>query len=106
MTAYNRNTLLVGLLAAVAIGGAVSYFASARPDGLEKTQEDLGAAEPVREPVAPPPSVFEEYSLTWLGEGFWGDAAAGVFGALLVLVVVLAVARLVRGARRDRRDRP
>ena len=37
MTRYNRNTLLVGLVAALVVGGLVSYFASTHPDGLEKT---------------------------------------------------------------------
>jgi len=100
MTAYDRRTLLVGLAAALVIGGAVSYFASAYPDGLEKTQEDLGAAETVHGTVAHPPSLFEEYSLAWLGEGFWGNAAAGILGALVVLVLVLALGRILRGVRR------
>lgn len=99
MTAYNRRTLLVGIAAAVLVGGVVSYFASTCPDGLEKTQEDLGAAEPVRPPLDVPPVAFQEYNLKWLGEGFWANAAAGIVGSLLVLGLLLGVGRLLRRRR-------
>ena len=104
MNAYNRKTLVVGILIALAIGGVVSYFASGAPDGLEKTQEELGAAEPVQKGVEAPPSVFEEYHLAWLGEGFWGNAVAGIAGSLLVLGLVLAAGHLLK--RRGRRAAP
>ncbi|HUX02912.1 MAG: PDGLE domain-containing protein [Phycisphaerae bacterium] len=96
MNAYNRNTLIVGVAVALLIGGIVSYFASGDPDGLEKTQETLGADKPVHRSVEPPPSLFEGYSLKWLGEGFWSNAVAGVVGILLVLGVLLLVARILK----------
>ena len=99
MTAYNRNTLIVGLAAALAIGAIVSYFASGDPDGLEKTQEDLGAAEPVHTGLDAPPVAFDEYSLKWLGEGFWANAAAGVVGSLLVMGLLLGLGYLLRRKR-------
>jgi cobalt/nickel transport protein len=96
MSSYNRRTLLVGVILALLIGGGVSYFASSAPDGLEKTQEDLGAAEPVHDGVKAAPVLFEDYNLKWLGEGFWANAAAGVFGTLLVLGLLLGLGRLLR----------
>ncbi len=96
MTKTNRNTLLVGLAAAIVVGGGVSYFASAWPDGLEKTQADLGADAPRHGGVEAPPVAFDEYSLAWLGDGFWANAAAGVVGAMLVLAILLGVGRLLR----------
>jgi len=96
MTRYNRNTLIVGLAAAVVVGGVVSYFASPHPDGLEKTQEDLGADQPTHGGVEAPGVVFHEYTLRWFGEGFWGNAAAGVVGSLLVLGIVLVMGRVLR----------
>jgi cobalt/nickel transport protein len=99
MTAYNRNTLIVGLAAALVIGGIVSYFASGHPDGLEKTQEDLGAAEAVHEGLDAAPVAFDEYSLKWLPEGFWANAAAGVVGSLLVMGLLLGLGRLLRRKR-------
>ena len=84
MTAYNRKTLLLGAAIALAVGGIVSYFASGAPDGLEKAQD-----------------VFEEYSLRGLGGGFWGNAAAGVVGSLLVLAILFLVGYLLK-----RRKRP
>jgi len=101
MTPYNRNTLIVGLAAALVVGGIVSYFASDKPDGLEKTQEDLGAAQPVHEGLDAPPVAFDEYSLKWLGEGFWGNAVAGVVGSLLVMGLLLGLGHLLRRKRGD-----
>lgn len=99
MTAYNRNTILVGVVVALVVGGVVSYFASGRPDGLEKSQEDLGAAEPLHTGLDAPPVAFDEYSLKWLGGGFWGNAAAGVIGSLLVMGVLLGLGRVLRPKR-------
>ncbi len=99
MSAYNRNTIIVGLAAALLVGAVVSYFASGNPDGLEKTQEDLGAADAAHQGLQAPPVAFQEYSLTWLGEGFWGNAAAGVFGSLLVMALLLGLGRLLRHKR-------
>ena len=99
MTAYNRNTLIVGLAAALVIGAVVSHFASSHPDGLEKTQEDLGAAEPVHEGLEAPPVAFSAYSLRWLGEGFWANAIAGVVGCLLVMGLLLGLGHLLRRKR-------
>ena len=99
MSAYNRNTIIVGLAAALLVGAVVSYFASGNPDGLEKTQENLGAADTAYQGLQAPPVAFQEYSLTWLGEGFWGNAAAGVFGSLLVMALLLGLGRLLRRKR-------
>lgn len=96
MSAYNRNTLIVGLAAALVVGGIMSYFASDKPDGLEKTQEDLAAAEPAHKGLDAPPVAFEQYTLKWFGEGFWGNAAAGAVGSMLVMGLLLGLGRLVR----------
>ncbi|HUU10597.1 MAG TPA: PDGLE domain-containing protein [Phycisphaerae bacterium] len=96
MTTYNRNTLLVGVVCALAISGIVSYFASGHPDGLEKTQEDLGAAEAVHGGLDAPLVAFNEYSLMGLGDGFWGNAAAGIIGSGLVMGILLGVGWLLR----------
>ena len=101
MNIDNRKTLIVGIGAALVIGGLVSHFASSAPDGLEKTQEDLGAAEPVHKEVAAPPSPFAEYSLACLGEGFLSNAAAGAVGSLLVLAILLGTGYVLK-----RRARP
>lgn len=105
MTRYDRRTILAGIAAAVLIGGGLSYFASPSPDGLEKTQEDLGAAEPVHQGLAAPPVAFEEYSLKGLGDGFWANAAAGIIGSLVVMGLLLGLGRLLR-RRGPAADRP
>jgi hypothetical protein len=96
MTVYNRSTLIVGLGVALLVGGIVSFFASDMPDGLEKTQEDLGIAETDHQGLEAPPVVFNEYSLKWLGGGFWANAAAGVVGCLLVMGLLLGLGHLLR----------
>jgi len=95
MTAYNRRTLIGGMLIAVFVAGVISYFASANPDGLEKAQEELGVAGPAHTPVEVPPVAFQEYNLKWLGEGFWSSAVAGVVGAMVVLAILLGVGWLL-----------
>jgi cobalt/nickel transport system permease protein len=94
--AYNRRTLLAGVLVAVLIGGVLSYFKSPADDGLEKAQDEVGASAPVQTGVDVPPVVFQEYRLKWLGEGFWSNALAGVAGSLGVLGLVMAVGRVRR----------
>ena len=99
MTSYNRRTLIVGAAVAVLIGGVVSYFASTSPDGLEKTQEKIGAAAPVHPGAQAPALVFREYGLKWIGEGFWSNAIAGVTGTLLVMAILLVLGRLLKRRR-------
>ena len=96
MTRITRNTLLVGVLVAVAIGGGVSYFASGSPDGLEKTQEELGIADPAHAEVAHPPSPFEEYALEGVESPLLSNAVAGIAGSLLVLAVLVGFGAVVR----------
>lgn len=106
MTAYNRRTLIVGTVIAILIAGVVSYFASPNPDGLEKAQEELGAAEPAHAAVEVPPVAFQEYNLKWLGEGFWSNAVAGVVGALAVLAILLGVGRVLARGKAKAAARP
>jgi len=96
MSPYNRGTLLAGVAIAFAVAGVLSYFASSDPDGLEKTQEELGAAEPVHGGVAAPAVVFDEYAVRGMPEGFWSNAIAGVAGTLVVLGLALGTGRLLR----------
>jgi len=101
MTSYNRTTVLAGVGVAVVLGGMLSYFASASPDGLEKFQLDVGAARPAHDGVHAPPVAFEEYKLKWLGDGFWANAAGGIIGSLVVMGILLGAGWALRrrGAR-------
>jgi hypothetical protein len=100
MSAYNRNTLIVGLVAVFVVAGGLSYFASSAPDGLEKSQEEMGAAV-ARQPVGSPPSPFQEYGLRGLPEGFLSSAVAGVTGAAIVLGILLATGYVLKRVRRS-----
>jgi hypothetical protein len=99
MTTYNRATILAGIVVGVVVGGILSYFASANPDGLEKFQQDVGAERPVHKGIEAPPIAFKEYNLKWLGGGFWANAAAGVAGSLAVMGVLLGLGRLMHRRR-------
>jgi len=103
MTAYNRNTLVVGIAIALVVGGVLSYLRSESPDGLEKTQEHLGVAEPASGTVEPPPSIFQDYNLKVLGGGFWANAAGGAIGCLVVMGLLLGVGSILGRARRARK---
>jgi len=91
MTTYNRNTLIVGTVVALLVGGVLSFWASGYLDGLEKTQEKMGTEGTPYAPVAPVPSPFDEYGLKGVQNGFLSNAAAGVAGSLVVLVLLLGV---------------
>jgi len=99
MTSYNRTTILAGVGVAVVVGGILSYFASASPDGLEKFQLDVGAAQPAHDGVQAPPVAFEECKLKWLGDGFWANAAGGIIGSLGVMAILLGVGWVIRRRR-------
>jgi hypothetical protein len=113
MTAYNRNTLVGGLLVAVLVGGVLSYFKSESPDGLEKTQQILdeqktgGAAngQDASRPGEPAAaatetqSLFADYKLTLVRNRFLANAAGGILGSLAVMGLLLGVGYLLRRAR-------
>ena len=97
---YNRATLAVGCAVVLFVGGGLSYFAATAPDGLEKAAEELGLEPAYAAPVAPPPSLFDEYSLRGIENAFLGNAVAGIAGSLVVLAALLAVAALLMRRRR------
>jgi len=86
-----RALLIGGALVTAIVAGAVSFFASSSPDGLESVAETEGFAEAARE------HTFGGFALADYGEvGGIPVGLAGLLGAAAVLVVGLVLFRLVR----------
>lgn len=86
---------LVGGIVAVTVvvAGGLSIVASAAPDGLEWSAEQLGFADAARDSAAAL-SPFADYAPAGLG---WASApAAGLFGVAIVLVVARLVSSAVK----------
>ncbi|MGH3328720.1 MAG: PDGLE domain-containing protein [Streptomycetales bacterium] len=90
----DRAFVLAGLVLALVLAGIVSYFASSRPDGLERVAHDHGIAAEERE-HAGSGSPFAGYQARGLERPALSGGLAGVAGvgatfaatALLVWVV-------------------
>jgi len=80
--------LAVSLVAA----GGVSYFASSKPDGLERVAEDLGFHDKAQEPSH---SVLPGYTMPGLG-GFLSNGLAGVIGVLATFGLTVFVIRMIK----------
>jgi hypothetical protein len=104
-----RALLTVGLLVALVLAGAASYFASSSPDGLNKVASDTGMDRKA-EAHDLEDSPFGGYATKGVDEGFLSDGLAGVAGVgvtfLLVGGVVWAVRRRDRTAATDRTEEP
>jgi len=90
-----RFTVVI-LIAAVVVAGFVSWFASTRPDGLERIAEDTGFAGKAKAPLF---SVLPDYAVPGK-EGFLSNAVAGVVGVFAVFAFVYAAGRLLSRAGR------
>jgi cobalt/nickel transport system permease protein len=120
-----RPVLVGGLLLALAAGGVLAWFASARPDGLEWSVAAAGAV-PEQQPAEPlynDLAALQERTALLPDYGFkapqagsapglptWpavsaGTTVSGITGAAVVLAVILVAALLARLARRRSRER-
>jgi len=89
--------LVVFLVAAMGIAGVVSYWASTRPDGLDRSIElhGLQPAAATAPEGSPPASPLADYKLSGVDSPFLSNGLAGLIGALLVLAVLLALGYLL-----------
>ena len=82
MTARRRGWL-VGLLAALALAGLLSPWASSWPDGLDRVAARLGFNGRERErPLVSAP--LADYKLPVQSSAGWSTAGAGIAGTLVV----------------------
>jgi hypothetical protein len=74
------------LLVALVLAGGVSFYASSSPDGLERVAEDHGFIETADEHAAAD-SPLADYQASGVEDSRLSTGAAGVAGALVVLVL-------------------
>ena len=94
-----KNTVLIILLAALAVAVFLSPFASSSPDGLERVAEDLGFIEKGEEQVLKSP--IPDYAFPGIENEKVATALAGAAGTLLTFGAVYAVGR---GASRKKKE--
>ncbi len=74
------------------IAGGVSYFASSRPDGLERVAENLGFLVNARESSH---TVLHGYAVPGL-DGFFSNGLAGIIGVLVTFGLTIILTWLVK----------
>ncbi|MCE5251392.1 PDGLE domain-containing protein [bacterium] len=91
-----KRFVVVILAISLGIAGVVSWFASTRPDGLERVADDLGFITRVKDPVY---SFLRDYTVPGI-KGFWSNGLAGIIGVLATFGFVVLVGRIIlRGKR-------
>ncbi len=98
----NRRIMTVGLVAALALAGFVSYYASTSPDGLEKVAHDKGIDSKERE-HAVKDSPLADYQVKDVDDERISGGLAGVIGVGATLAAGTGVFVVVR-RRRDRAE--
>lgn len=89
-----RVWILTALIAALLVAGVISFWASAAPDGLEKTSAAAGILPP-ENASSPLPAPLKDYQVAGLSNKFFSNGLAGLVGALLVLALVFTAGRLL-----------
>ena len=85
----------VGLALSLLLGGAVSYFASPSPDGLERVADDQGIEAAPAQP-AQEQSPFADYQTSGVDEGWMSGGIAEVVGVGLTFLRAAGLATMVR----------
>jgi hypothetical protein len=83
------------VLVALLLAGAVSYYASSSPDGLNKVAQDQGFSAQERESAASE-SPLADYSTEQVENDRLSGAVAGVVGVGVVLVLAGGLAMVLR----------
>ena len=83
--------LVIAATAVVALVLAGAFLASDRPDGLERTAEDLGFVDAAR----PQPALLPDYTVPGVAGG-GSTVFAGLLGAGACLAVAAGIAALAR----------
>jgi cobalt/nickel transport protein len=100
-----RTLVLAGVLVALLLAGVVSYYASNRPDGLNRVAQDHGFAHAEKQHRSQD-SPLAGYRTKGVDDGRLSGGLAGVVGSLVVLTLAgglaLAMRRRDAGDRRDR----
>ena len=77
-------------LASVLVAGALSYYASSSPDGLEKVAEDKGFLETAKD-SAVADSPLADYGISGLDNERLSVGLSGIIGVLVTALVAFAI---------------
>ena len=81
-----RQFFLILLIVALLIGGVVSFYASASPDGLEYVAKSTGFLNTAKQ-SANAGSPLANYGVTGIGNARLSSGLAGVIGVLVTLLL-------------------
>jgi cobalt/nickel transport protein len=100
-----RALVVTGVLVALLLAGAVSYYASTSPDGLNRVARDTGFSQTQTRHHADG-GPFAGYDTLGVGDRRLSKGVAGVVGSLVVLALAGGVTLLVRrrGPQQESRD--
>ena len=101
MRLSNKLFVVLGLALAVGLATAVSPYASANPDGLEKVAGDKGFLDQGKLAALQDDSPIPDYAFPGIGNEHVATGVAGFAGTLGVFAVAFGLAWLLR-----RRDDP
>ena len=90
-----RAFVIAGLLVALLLAGVVSFYASSRPDGLERAATDHGITQAEQQHAAED-GPFADYRTKGVDNGRLSGGLAGVVGSLVVLTLAGGLAFVVR----------
>ena len=93
-----RTFVIVGLLVALLLAGVVSFYASSRPDGLERVAADHGMTQAEQQHAAKN-GPFADYQTKGVDNGRLSGGLAGVVGSLVVLTLAGGLVLVVRRRR-------
>jgi hypothetical protein len=100
VTTSRRNAafLVAGLVVALAVAGVASFYASSKPDGLEKVASDEGFLESADD-HALADSPLADYDVDGVDDARLSVGLAGVIGVALTFAVGAGAVWLVRSRR-------
>ena len=93
-----RTLVAAGVLMALVLAGVVSFYASSRPDGLNRVAADQGFSDSARTSKADT-GPLAGYETDGVGNDRLSGGLAGVIGCLVVLSLSTGVALVVRRSR-------
>ena len=90
-----KSFLISGFIASLFLAGAVSFYASSNPDGLEKVAEDIGFIETAEDHTYAE-GALADYGVKGVDNARLSTGLAGVIGVVATGVISTGIFMLVR----------